>query len=350
MKNPIRFETHYQETSFHNPLKNHELDTHALEIRRDPLTGSQSTFNAGLKDKAAFFFGTTDTALVERLAEASRATCFLCEDRWQRTTPRYAEDLVPGGRLELGQAVLFPNLFPVAQVHAVIRVGLAHFIGLDGFEPERVLEGLRAGRAFVDALAGRLPEIEHLTLNGNYLHPAGASIAHPHFQLVGGDIPCTWMERALALGRGWRREHGRCYWEALAETERAAGERYVGESGPVRWVASFAPQGTNEVLGILPGRRSFLDLDEPALEGLADGIARVLRGYASLKVSTFNFSLYSGPLRARDDAFCCLLRIVSRQNVYENYRTDDYFLQKLLRNELILTLPEALASALRAFF
>jgi hypothetical protein len=44
------------------------------------------------------------------------------------------------------------------------------------------------------------------------------------------------------------------------------------------------------------------------------------------------------------------MRIISRQNVYENYRTDDYFLQKLLRNELILTTPEALAKNLRQVF
>ena len=67
-------------------------------------------------------------------------------------------------------------------------------------------------------------------------------------------------------------------------------------------------------------------------------------------VSTFNFTLYSGPLGAHDEAFRCFLRVISRQNVYENYRTDDYFLQKLLRNELILTPPETLAASLRDAF
>ena len=65
-------------------------------------------------------------------------------------------------------------------------------------------------------------------------------------------------------------------------------------------------------------------------------------------ISTFNFSIYSGRFGAGDDSFRCFLRVVSRQNVYANYRTDDYFLQKMLRNELILTPPEVLASTLRA--
>jgi galactose-1-phosphate uridylyltransferase len=350
MKNPIRFETHFQESSFTNPMKNHALDTHTLEIRRDPLTGSQSTFNEGLKDKAVFFFGVTDPRLVEQLAEAGRATCFLCEDRWKLATPRYPEELLAEGRVEVGEAVLFPNLFPVSQVHAVIRVGNAHYLPLDAFEPARILEGFQACRTFTEALARVLPDAEHLTINGNYLHPAGASIAHPHFQLVGGDLPCTWMERILSLGRDWHRQGGQCYWQTLAETERSSGERYVGETGPVCWITSFSPQGTNEVLGLLPEKRNFLEMDGDDLRGLADGLSRVLKGYGSLGVSTFNFSVFSGPLTEPDDSFRCFLRIVSRQNVYENYRTDDYFLQKLLRNELILTLPEELASMLRDFF
>jgi len=102
-------------------------------------------------------------------------------------------------------------------------------------------------------------------------------------------------------------------------------------------------------MGILPGKRNFLEMDAKDLEGLAQGLSRVLKAYDSMGISTFNFSVFSGPLHERDDAFCCFLRIVSRQNVYENYRTDDYFLQKMLQNELILTLPEILAATVRKF-
>jgi len=35
-----------------------------------------------------------------------------------------------------------------------------------------------------------------------------------------------------------------------------------------------------------------------------------------------------------------LLKIINRQNLYPNYRNDDYFLQKLLQSELIIDLPE----------
>jgi galactose-1-phosphate uridylyltransferase len=168
--------------------------------------------------------------------------------------------------------------------------------------------------------------------------------------MLGGDVACTHQEELLTLSADYFEQHGTCYWADLSAKERELRDRYITQTGNVAWITSFSPQGTNEVLGILAGKRDLLELDDPDLTDLSEGFSAILRGYASMGLSTFNFSLYSGPLGTHNDSFCCLLRIISRQNVYENYRTDDYFLQKLLRNELILNTPENLASLLRTFF
>jgi len=44
------------------------------------------------------------------------------------------------------------------------------------------------------------------------------------------------------------------------------------------------------------------------------------------------------------------MRLITRQNLYENYRTDDYFLQRQLGAELIITPPEQVAQAIKKFF
>jgi UDPglucose--hexose-1-phosphate uridylyltransferase len=347
MKRGIRFERHVQKSTFHNPMRGNELDTQEIEIRRDPLTGHQSVFNPVLEDKVAVFFGPSDQALIDRLAQQSQPRCFLCGDTWKLATPTYPKEVVPDGRIQAGKAVLFPNLFPVAQVHAVVRVGDRHYVRLKDFDPGMIQEAFQVSTAFFKALSRAQPDVRYVTVNGNYLHPAGASIPHPHFQIVGGDLPFTYMESLFAHSRRYRKEQGTCYWSDLVETEKELEERYIAATGPVEWVASFSPRGTNEILGILPSRRDFLEMDGADLQGLAEGLSCVLKGYDSIGISTFNFAVYSGPLAGKDDALCCYLRIISRQNVYENYRTDDYFLQKLLSNELILTPPEALAKTIR---
>jgi UDPglucose--hexose-1-phosphate uridylyltransferase len=345
----IDFVKHLQKSTFHNPLMNNDVDTQELEIRRDPLTGIQSVFNPRLEDKVAMFISSCDMDLIEKMAKDSEPRCFLCGDRWQAMTPTYPADVVPTGRIQVGQAVLFPNIFPAGQIHAVIRVGEKHYVPLDQFDPLRVAEAFEASLMLAECLS-KDKSVRCLTINGNYLGPAGASIAHPHFQVMGGDLPFSYLESIFALSEQYYKANGSCYWSDLVEVEKTKGERYIGATGPMEWVTAFSPQGTNEIVGVLTQRNHFLEMDKKDIKGLAAGMVKVLKGYADMGISTFNFAVYSGPLGQRDESIRCFIRIISRQNVYENYRTDDYFLQKLLRNELILTTPEALARQLRRVF
>ena len=59
---------------------------------------------------------------------------------------------------------------------------------------------------------------------------------------------------------------------------------------------------------------------------------------------------YSVRKEMGDGSFRCMLKIITRQNLYPNYRNDDYFLQKLLQSELIINSPEEIADALRKSF
>ncbi len=350
MTEKIKLIKHIQESVIHNPMMGNQLDTHTLEIRKDPLTGAQSVFNPRLEDKVAMFYGKSDPILIEKMAKESESRCFLCGQTWKTVTPTYPEDLVPQGRIQIGEAVLFPNIFPAAQVHAVIRVGARHYVPLSEFDPKAVSDALLTTHELTKLLSKAAQDVNYLSVSGNYLNPAGASIAHPHFQMVGGDLPFTYLEKVMDCSRQYFLKHQTCYWTDLLAMEKTAGQRYIGSTDAVEWMAAFSPAGTNEIVGVLPNRYHFLDMDNSDMKALARGIVNVFRGYADMGISTFNFALYSGPLKERDTALRCFIRIISRQNVYENYRTDDYFLQKLLDNELILTPPEVLAQKMRLYF
>ncbi len=346
MKDKIQFVKHSQKSVLHNPMMDGALDTQTIEIRRDPLTGAMSMFSDRLQDKVKVFFGDSDYNLIEKLAENSKKNCFLCGDKWKTITPTYPESIIPEGRVKVGEAVLFPNLFPVSQVHAVIRVGDKHYLPLKDFDAKRIAEAFQASLQFAKAIKAVDDTVDYLTINGNYLGPGGASIAHPHFQVVGGDTPYTYMENLFGHCKRYTDETSNSYFADLVEIEKEAGDRYVGNTGSVDWLTTFSPQGTNEVCGIITQKSDFLALTDEDIIGFADGLSRVLKGYDKMGISTFNFTIYSGMLGKQDDSFRCFIRVISRQNVYENYRADDYFLQKLLRNELILTPPEVLASDL----
>lgn len=344
---PIELRQVEESLSFHSPLEGMALVQQRVLRRQDPLLGHWAAWASGLAGKGAFFFHPTDDQLLERMAADSQPRCFFCPERVEASTPRFPEQLVAGGALRRGECFLFPNLFPVAPVHAVVALGHAHFRRLDGFPAALLADGLGVAVEFVRTYAQGDPAARWFTVNGNYLPPAGASLVHPHMQILGGQHPFTAVERLAAACARWQAEHGQPYFDALVAHEEAAGERWLGRAGPACWLTAYAPQGANEVLAVLPGYAGLDSLDAAAIQGLSVGLSRVLAGYHRMGHSTYNLSLQAGPCGDAAPGFPPVLRIIVRQNVAENYRTDGYFLQRQLGEDLMLETPEELATTLR---
>jgi UDPglucose--hexose-1-phosphate uridylyltransferase len=345
---PIELRQVEESLCFHSPLEGMALVRQQVLRRRDPLLGHWAAWASGLAGKGAFFFHPTDRELIERLAADTQPRCFFCPERVEQSTPRFPEHLVPGGALRRGECFLFPNLFPVAPVHAVVAMGHAHYRPLDDFPVALLADALGVAVELVRAYHRGDPAARWFTLNGNYLPPAGASLVHPHLQILGGQHPYTAVERLELACARWKAEHGQPFFDALLAHEECAGDRWIGRVGPACWLTAWAPQGANEVLAVLPGYAGLDSLDDPAIQGLATGLSRVLAGYNRLGFSTYNLSLQAGPCGDASPGFPPVLRIIVRQNMAENYRTDGYFLQRQLGEELMLMLPEELATELRS--
>ncbi|MBN2054891.1 hypothetical protein JW905_08210, partial [bacterium] len=84
------------------------------------------------------------------------------------------------------------------------------------------------------------------------------------------------------------------------------------------------------------------------LTALSMGLSTVLALYDRRGLSSFNVSLHSGSLDGGMPGCPVVTRIISRQNMASDYRNDDYFVQKMLGEELVLQPPEELAEELRA--
>ena len=345
----IAFERLRTELAILDPNEGFAEVRQVVEVRRDPLLGDTSVHNPALRSKAGFF-GVNDPALVARLVAESAGTCIFCGDRLERATARYPESLVPGGRIAVGEATLLPNLFALGAHHPVIVLCRAHFLRLDEFSPGLLADAFATARAFLRAVAGRDPGAACASVNANYLFPAGASIVHPHLQMLVTPQPHSWHARLLAAGREYRARHGSLYHDDLVREERRAGERHIARTGAWDWVAAFSPIGSNEIQAVHGSACDIGALTDDDLRDLAEGVSRVLAFYGSLGHLSFNYSLLGAAGEAGGQAARCLFRVVTRQNLCANYRNDDYFLQKLLQTELIATLPEELALQARAAF
>ncbi len=343
----ISFHLEKQVARFINPLKNNKLDSQEIEVRYDPLLGHQSVLNRDLKDKASILFPDTDKDYLLEVVKESEAHCFLCSGRWKDTTPRYPDELIPGGRLIKGEVVLFPNLFPLFEYHPVVMLGEKHYRDLNDFSASLLADALTVCLEFIERCFRNDPSAKYFTINANYLFPAGSSVVHPHLQIIGGPVPVTHQKDLIERSSSYHESNGSVYWNDLIEKEKKIGRRWIGELKGGCLITSFSPIGQNEVQIIWPSKRHFLEWDDGDVKFAAVGISNVLNVYHSMNFSTFNFSIFSGSLDGSDDSFRCMMRIITRQNVVPNHRTDDYYFQKLLRDEIILVPPEKLAEKIR---
>jgi galactose-1-phosphate uridylyltransferase len=345
----ITFERIQSEVRFHNPLRDFAEDLHPLEIRKDPLLGDVSIHNPYLKDKAKAFFGECDQGLVKQLVEESGKNCFFCGERVEQATPKFTSDFIAEGRLRVGEAVLFPNLFSLGTYHPVVCLCKAHFLRLSEFHPGVLADGLTVAQEFLKIVYHRDPSAAFAVVTANYLFPAGASLVHPHLQMLITPVPYSYHGRLIEAGNSYFREHGSSYFTDLIDQERE-GPRHVARRGRWNWLASFSPLGNNEVMAIHDSVPDYGLLSEMDVKDLAHGISRVLSFYETLGHLSFNYAAYSVKNHLAGEDLRCIFKIITRQNLYPNYRNDDYFLQKLLQSELIITPPEELAVALKGHF
>lgn len=346
----ISFESVPSTFTILNPFNNFAAEEHHVEVRKDPLLGDTSVYNPFLKDKAKLFFGENDHELVKKLVEDNAKNCIFCGENVVQKTAKYPIDLIPDGRMRVGEAVLFANAFSVGKYHPVIALSKAHFLKLSEFRPDLLTDGFKASQEFLRSVYRKDLSAIYATVNANYLFPAGASLVHPHLQMLITPVAYSYQARLLNASRIYHDKNGSSYFGDLIHEEKRINSRSIAQKGNWHWVAAFSPMGSNEIMAVHEKETDFGSLSEPDLRDLSYGISKVLSFYESLGRLSFNFALFSVKMGAEAEGFRSVFKIISRQNLYANYRNDDYFLQKMLQSELIFNLPEELAETLRKVF
>ncbi len=321
-----------------------------IEHRRDPLTGTVASVNAALGEKAKIFLGVQDEALIRDLEERSRAGCPFCGAAEKGT--RFLPSFLPEGQLRVGRSLAMPNLFSKAGLDAVVIIDReGHTLSPSRIDPAALASAVRAAVELVRRARRSDPALVHHVAGMNFLPPGGSGVPHPHFQVHVRAVPYAGVERLAAAGAAFRARHGTGYWRALLAEERRRGERWLGRTGPVEWVAAFAPARQKEVWGLLPEVGSLAELDDAGAEGFAAGISRVVSFYEESGTSPFTMAFLSAAAPGRAEDLALQVRICSRPAMrasYSNYET--WFAPLFLGDDAHTEAPEGYAARLRPRF
>jgi UDPglucose--hexose-1-phosphate uridylyltransferase len=308
-----------------------ELVRTAVEVRADPLTGHSSRI---LPDRGLMRASGFD---LEAFAEQTRPGCPFCPDRIGRLTPKLPPAIHPAGRIAVGEAVLFPNLHAYSSHSAVsVYSPERHYLPVGELTQRLIADNLATQVAHAQAVLAAEPVSVWASINANHMLPSGSSLFHPHMQGIVDSQPTT-LQRMLAAVPPER-------FEEYLDAERRAGERWLGDTGRVRWIVSYAPIAPAEVRAFVPGICSPAQLTAELTEELAQGLALALGGYAQMGFESFNFALYGAPPAAT--GYPLNLRLACRSNLQEFYRSDSTFLERLHWEGAVDQVPEHVARVL----
>lgn len=139
----------------------------------------------------------------------------------------------------------------------------------------------------------------------NYGEAAGASLEHPHSQLIALPVVPKRAMEELEFAKSYYSYKDRCVFCDIIDQERSDRRRVVAENDGFLAIEPFAPRFPFETC-VLPKKHisSFEDTDDSMFELMAEMLSLVLRKInKALGFPPYNYMLHSSPFNRNDNEF-----------------------------------------------
>jgi len=287
------------------------------ELRRDPVVGRWVIISTERSRRPSDFPSTPSVP-------QSAGPCVFCPGQESRT-PEEILAVRPPGSAPNGRGWdlrVVPNKFPALRIegeleptgdgvydrmngvgaHEVIIETPDHGASLAALPVAKVATVLEAWRQRMVDLQ-KDPRFEYVSVFKNHGEAAGASLEHPHSQLIATPMVPMMVEQELEGSLRHFRMKKRCIWCDIIHQEmqgkaRSLGRLILGEGGFVA-LCPYAPRFPFETWILPEGHRSsYEDAEGMDSEALARVLREVLRRMNSvLGDPAWNLSLHSSPLK-----------------------------------------------------
>jgi UDPglucose--hexose-1-phosphate uridylyltransferase len=298
------------------------------ELRKDPIVGRWVIISTERARRPSDFAAERVRPLV--------SACVFCEGHEAQTPPEILAGRATGATPNAPGWTyrVVSNKFPALRIEGELEpVGEGLFDKMNGVGAHEVVietphHGGSLATLSIDAVADVLlafrermldlrkdPRFAYVLVFKNHGEAAGASLEHPHSQLIATPIIPIMVSEELTGSARYYELKERCVWCDMARQERRSGHRMILESQGFVAVAPFAPRFPFETW-ILPWRHrsAFEDSTEEELRGLAGILGDFLRRMNRvLGEPPFNFMLHTAPFReAQLEAFHWHLEVIPK--------------------------------------
>jgi UDPglucose--hexose-1-phosphate uridylyltransferase len=327
------------------------------ELRKDPVVGRWVIIATERARRPSDF--------VTEPVRPRATTCAFCEGHELQTPPEVLAGRPPDSRPNTPGWTyrVVPNKFPALRIegelepsgeglfdrmngvgaHEVVIETPRHDASLAGLSVDAVTDVLLAYRERMVDLK-KDPRFAYVLVFKNHGEAAGASLEHPHSQLIATPIIPIMVSEELAGSAQYYDLKERCVWCDMVRQERRGRARLVLESPEFVGLAPFAPRFPFETW-ILPTRHraAFEESTEEELRGVAETLGEVLRRMDQvLGEPPYNFMLHTAPFReAQLESFHWHLEVIPKLTRVAGFEWGSGFFINPVP-------PEAAAEALRA--
>jgi len=339
----IQFRKEIRTSVFRDPTENYALSKREMQKRYDPLDGRMVRI---FPFRGMTFPRHDWTPFVE---ESRQRFCPFCPGTVEKVTPRFPADFIAEGVISCGQALLVPNLHPYETHTGVVIMTPIHYLSMEDITVEVMTDAMEAGLNYLKVIAAQDPvNAKYSSINWNYMPYAGGSIIHPHLQIISGAEPCNLDGSMIAAAADYYQKNGRVYWHDLIAAEKSDGARYLGTTGKIEWLASFAPLTMGDITAVLEGCATVHDVTRQTLAELAGGFRKVISYYDQINFPAFNMALYFTDREAA--GFCCTARMVGRFTLFPLVGSDVSHMEMMHMDPCSFAEPEDMAVEARKFF
>lgn len=267
------------------------------ELRRD-ITSGQAVILAPRRGARPFDLSTADqrSASIPPL-DPHCPFCPGSEAQLPGVIAEVAGPEPPGWRVRV-----VPNRFAAVDAHEVVVESPRHDARLARFDEAQMEAVVRTYRDRLRAMLDR-PGTEAVILFRNHGPGSGASLRHPHAQLIGLDFTPPFVRALVEAGAARHGADGRCPTCEMLAAELADGVRVVETTSGFVALVPFAAEHPGEVWILPHGHAaSFADLEDGRLPEFAAlmrrTLSRISRAYGD---PAYNF-VFDGADRAHRDA------------------------------------------------
>jgi UDPglucose--hexose-1-phosphate uridylyltransferase len=280
------------------------------ELRKDPIVGRWVIFSTERSrrpsdfgheappqrtDACAFCPGHEEKTPGEVWAYRTQSSVPNAPDWQVRVVPNRYPALRLEGALDAQTDGLFERMNGIG-VHEVIIETPDHQASLATLPVRHVEAVLRAFRDRTLALM-RDGRFRSLQIFKNHGAAAGASLQHPHSQLIALPIVPKRLQEELAGGERYYREHGGCIFCAMIQQEIGAQRRLVLENDEFVALTPFASRFPFELCILPKAHGAAFERSRQEGYGLLAAILReaLQRTHNLLQDPPYNFMLHSAP-------------------------------------------------------